>query len=130
VALLAVGLAACGSSDSGRAGRSWCPQIPELTADRKTDLTGKANTYSRVAAINGRYGSSILRRCRGVVGVGVSTYRVLRQRKRNLGPPARATETDYVLLVNVKAASDLPDGPLFLEGVPLVFRVSGEIHAL
>lgn len=130
-------LAGCGSAHSGNAGhaghaggggpvRAWCPAIAGLTSARATDLTGKADTYRRVAAVNARYGPEVLRKCHGVVSVGVSTVGCVRPQSHTCTPATR-TESDYVLAVGVKTRADLPPGPLFLHGVRLVFQVTGPI---
>ena len=67
------------------------------------------------------------------MGVAVTTaraYRAAEQHKRYGGSPAKPTDADYAPRVQVKAASDLPRGPLFLDGVPLLFLVTGEFRAL
>ena len=98
--------------------RSWCPALEALTTDRRTDLTGRANTLQRVRHVKNRH-SRRLARCPGVVGFGIG--------KKTGGLPA---DQDHLISIFLVASRHRPRDPLFLDGVPIHFKITGPIRAL
>lgn len=134
-------LAGCGSArhegpgPSPRPGGSspqWCRALHAISDDPSTDQTGKANTYEHVKLIKQRY-TEQLRQCPGVTGFGSTTvpvFRAMQQRKSRPLPGPGPAAKDWAILVTLLKQTDLPPKPLFLDGVPLLFHVSGPIRAL
>jgi hypothetical protein len=139
-------------SDWEAAGRSevtarWCSLFPALSTDPEDDLTGLENDYERVKAVLDRYRSELQRLVPTGAGTGITGLCVWSPVSRDDRPdltsaddfrlsvgvpsglspwtdPAVAPAAlDCALSVAVPDESQLPQGPLFLEGVPLVVGI-------
>jgi hypothetical protein len=101
----------------------WCARIFALSTDAASDLTGVANDEARVDRIRERYCSDFLA-LPGVVSFGMTKLWVWAQ-GRGEEPSGSRGLLDGALSVGVRDVASLPQGPLFVEGVPLVVRVIG-----
>jgi hypothetical protein len=101
----------------------WCSEIPGLSSDRASDLTGRANDDQRVDAVRARYCRAFMR-LPGVVSFGKTRLSVW-SRRMGAQAPVSAGVLDGALIVGVLDDSYLPGEPLFIEGVPVVVRVTG-----
>ena len=127
----------------------WCALIPALSSDVADDLTGQANSKERVAEIRHRYRSELDRLHAEHVWFGITVLSLWSPDTYEDSPefvngsyfalsvgfpsglaPWSAevaadvpTSLDYALCAHVPGPSQLPRGPLFLEGVPLVVRI-------
>jgi len=139
-------------SDWEAAGRSevtarWCSLLRALSTDPEDDLTGLENDYERVKAVLDRYRSELQRLVPTGAGTGITGLRVWspvsREERPDLthaddfrlsvgvpsglspwtDPPAAPAALDCALSVTVPDESHLPQGPLLLEGVPLVVGI-------
>ena len=113
---------------------AWRSALPALTTDRRTDLTGKANTFQRVRRIQARYADAIMR-CPGVQGHGIGKVKGSKAVHDPDIPPERAKrvsdgENDYLISIHLLSRRHRPGRPLFLEGVRLRFVVTGRFRAL
>jgi hypothetical protein len=127
---------------------AWCALLPQLSTDFADDLTGIANDYERASEILERYRARLAGLCPNGVGTGLTGLSVWsplsaceRSAGRRLlfglsrgvpsglspstGEESNRVQLDFALLISVRDESDLPRGPLFLEGVPLVVHVHG-----
>ncbi|HWH12191.1 MAG TPA: hypothetical protein VG165_13770 [Solirubrobacteraceae bacterium] len=134
----------------------WRALIPALSSDIHDDLTGRANSKERVAEIRYRYRSDLDRLHAEHVRFGITvlslwspdTYEDSPEFVNgdyfalSVGVPsglapwsAEVAENvpislDYALCAHVPGPAQLPRGPLFLEGVPLVVRISHMVQPL
>jgi hypothetical protein len=101
----------------------WCSEIPALSTDPKSDLTGRTNDEDRVNRVRAGYCEAFMR-LPGVVSFGMTR---LSAWSRRMGEEAPASDKllDFAISVGVVDESGLPAGPLFIEGVPVVVRVVG-----
>jgi hypothetical protein len=134
--LLACGSSSDPSSDAPkrRTADAWCSALPALTTDRRTDLTGKANTFQRVQAVQERYGDALLR-CPGVTGHGIGKVKDSKAVNDPAVPPERAAtishaEKDHLISVCLLSRRHRPERHLFLEGVRLEFDVTGRARTV
>jgi hypothetical protein len=98
-----------------------CEGLRGLSRDRATDRTGEANTLEHARRVRDKYTEAIRRHCKEWTGDGIG----------RIGMKPDVDPKDHVITVYLKRGDDLPpDRSLFLEGVPLRFRVTGEVRAL
>jgi hypothetical protein len=123
--------------------------MPALSTEVDSDLTGSANGYERVRAILGQYRQELQALVPEGLGTGITrlccwapasrTERPDLTRSGDFAlcvgvpsglspfdpeePPIGQVALDYAIAVTVSDESQLPRGPLFLEGVPLVVRI-------
>jgi hypothetical protein len=101
----------------------WCSEIPELSSDPVGDLTGRTNDGRRVDGVRARY-CVVFMGLPGVVSFGMTRLSVWSSRA-GVHAPAFPEVLDWALSVGVLDDSYLPGGPLFVEGVAVVVRVTG-----
>jgi hypothetical protein len=133
-------LLGCGSSSEpppkspkAPVAKTWCSGLPALTTNRRTDLTGKANTFQRVQRIKDRHAKAIVERCPDVTGIGIGKMKGSKLVNDPDVPPERAkrvsdAEKDHLISIFLLSRRHRPERPLFLEGVRLRFEVTGPIR--
>jgi hypothetical protein len=128
----------------------WLARLPALSDDLATDLTGEANDQARVGSIlNARRSDLQGLRDDGAVGTGLTRLSIWKpttcQERPTLtrdhdfalirgvpcchapiaieSPEQARDALDHALALIVPDAADLPFGPLFLQGAPLVIQI-------
>ena len=129
----------------------WCLVLPALSTDPASDLTGRANGPERVRDVLHRYRRELQSLVPYGAGTGMTRLScwspALRDDRPDLtragdfalsvgipsdiSPPPSPEDraagwaaVDYALTVSVHHESQLPRGPLYLDGVPLVIRIT------
>ena len=128
LAVLAVSGGCSGTDDDGGGGPRPC-EIPGATSDARTDRSGKDNTRMRVEQVRRRIEPAVVS-CPGFASIGIGSLRLegARDAPPRIGPIPRS-DPYYVISVMFTDRGYLPQQPVFVDGVPVLFRV-GVIRAL
>jgi hypothetical protein len=120
IVLVSATVAGCGVGQQDRAGRTACSTAEEdATSPAGGEEPMRGVDYARAKAVLDRHYEEIQRRYRPVAGAAIAD--VVRE---------RASEGDrdvFGIVVFLVDASGMPTTPQSIEGVPLTFKVSGEI---
>ena len=103
----------------------WCSLLPALTGTQSP--TGRANDQARVDGVRERYSRELMG-LPGVIALG-TTRLSARSQTGKAPPPPSSQADDHAIFIGVEDESYAPEARLFLEGLPIVVRVTGRFTA-